>query len=258
MQNTRVFLMVFFLLFLTQGNGIAQIHVSNEVGVLAGPAGFFTDYGERWNVRNNLENEGFGVGVVHYLSFAYKARCTCERSESWFSDHFRIRNEFDYLRSKLEHFGPVANGKGEGARKLRAMHGFTETYELGTHLEYHFMRIKDFTNFAVLFGPYVSLGVHYVYYTPTAYSDLGPVDDPKILFPSFQGGLDLEPSTTFAISGSVGVRYRLGMQHDLLIDARWNYYNSDFIDGLDVQGPQNKYNDWIFWLNVGYVFYINF
>lgn len=236
----------------------AQIHISNEVGVLAGPAAFFTDYGERWNVRSNLENGGFGIGLVHYMHFAYKERCSCYTSEGYFSDHFKIRSEFDYMQSRLEHVGPVAQKKTEGGKQLRAMHGFTETYELGMHLEYYPFSVRDFMNFGYWISPYISLGVHYVHFAPDAYSDLGSFDDPGVLFPTFKGGLDLSPGNTWAVAGSMGFRYKVSVRHDLLFDARWHYYYSDYVDGLNVQGLQNQFNDMVFWFSIGYVYYINF
>ncbi len=251
---------IFFLisaLSLWPVKNIAQINLSHEIGVLAGPAGFFTDYGERWNVRNNLENEGFGIGLVHYMNFAYKSECSCKATDWWFSKHFRIRNEIDYMSSQLDHYGPVASGNDESGRQLRAMHGSTQLFQFGTSLEYHFFGIKEFRDFAVLFGPYLSLGAHYVYFNPDAYSDLGSLDNPKVLFRTFQGGLDLDSGSTFAIVGSAGVRYRIGRNNDLLAEARWHYYDSDFIEGLSPPAAQNKFNDFVLWLNIGFVYYLD-
>ncbi|APG60890.1 THC0290_0291 family protein [Christiangramia salexigens] len=258
MINTRPIFLILLAFSLWSGKANGQISISNEIGVVAGPAGFFTDYGERYNIRNNLENRGFGVGLVHYMNFAFKPFCSCKADEWWFSEHFRIRNEIDYLRSNLKHYGPVSSKNNEGGRQLRAMHGTTQLFQIGSSLEYHFYGIKEARDFGVTFAPYISLGVHYVYYQPEAYSDLGSFDSPKVLFPTFEGGLDLSDETTFAILGSAGVRYRVGRSNDILIEGRWMYYDSDYIEGLNVMGPQNKFNDFIFWLNLGYVYYLDF
>jgi len=236
----------------------AQFGMSHEIGVLAGPAAFFTDYGERWNVRNNLENGGFGIGLIHYMNFVYSTECDCYNIEGFFNDHFRIRNEIDYLQTKLDHFGPVASKDSDGGERLRAMHGFTEVIEIGTHLEYYPMGIRDFTNFGYMLSPYISLGVHYVRYNPDAYSDLGDLDNPKVYFPAFENGINLEAGNTFSVVGSLGVRYRLGMTSDLLLESRWMYYDSDWLDGLNVQGKQNMFNDFAFWFSLGYVYYLGF
>jgi hypothetical protein len=56
------------------------------------------------------------------------------------------------------------------------------------------------------------------------------------------------------------------------MDWRWQYYFSNWVDGLNPQleyntqalglgngvpVPENKANDWIFWINFGGVFYLN-
>ena len=258
MINTRAILLIGLFLALWSGKASAQLRISHEIGILTGPAGFFTDYGERWNIRNNLENEGFGVGLVHYMNFAFKPECSCRPTKLFFTKHFRIRSEIDYMRSKLDHFGPVAQGGGESGRLLRAMHGSTQLFQGGMALEYHLFGIKEARDFAVLFAPYISLGLHYVYYDPHAYSDLGPLDSPKVLFPTFENGIFLDGGHTFAIVGSGGIRYRLGRYNDLLVEARAHYYDTDRLDGLEVQGAQNKFNDFVLWVSVGYVYYLNF
>ncbi|MCM8569520.1 glutamate dehydrogenase [Gramella jeungdoensis] len=258
MINTRAILLIGLFLALWSGKASAQLNISHEIGILTGPAGFFTDYGERWNIRNNLENEGFGVGLVHYMNFAFKPECSCRPTKLFFTKHFRIRSEIDYMRSKLDHFGPVAQGGGESGRLLRAMHGSTQLFQGGLALEYHLFGIKEARDFAVLFAPYISLGLHYVYYDPHAYSDLGPLDSPKVLFPTFEDGIFLDSGHTFAIVGSGGMRYRLGRYNDLMVEARAHYYDTDRLDGLEVQGAQNKFNDFVLWITVGYIYYLNF
>ena len=66
-------LIAFLLLF--QVKGYSQFGIAHEIAVKAGPASIFTDYGERWNVKNNLNNAGYGIGVSHYINFAYKTDC---------------------------------------------------------------------------------------------------------------------------------------------------------------------------------------
>lgn len=258
MTRFRIFLLAIFLLLLNSRSGFAQIGITHEVGVLVGPASIFTDYGERWNVKNNLENAGLGIGLVHYMTFGYRARCNIYATENFFSDHFKIRTEFDYFYSDLEHFGPVASKDSDGGRLLRAMHGRTSLYEVGAALEYYPLSIRDFSSFAFRFSPYINLGVHYVYYNPGAYSDFGDLNNPKNVFPTFQGGMDFTEGTTWTIAGSVGLRYRFTVVSDLVAEARWQYYDTDWIDGLNINAPQNKFNDFLFWFNVGYVYYLNY
>lgn len=249
---------LFFLCAFTTHKGNAQLSISHEVGVLVGPASFFTDYGERWNIQNNLSNAGLGIGLVHYMNFAFKADCNCYASRKLFSEHFKIRTEIDYFTSKLEHFGPVAAENTQGGQLLRAMHGESHTIEIGAHLEYYPFNIRDFRYSGYRISPYISLGAHYVYYNPNAYSDLGDLTNPKNVFPTFIGGMDFEGGSTWAIAGSLGTRYRMGRSSDLVFEGRWHYYHTDWLDGLNIDAPQNKFKDFIFWLNVGYIYHFGF
>jgi hypothetical protein len=257
-MKSRLILFCILLFAVHSQRGFAQLGISHEIGVLVGPASFFTDYGERWNLKNNIENAGFGVGLVHYMNFAYKAECNCYATDNFFNDHFKIRTEMDYFTSKLEHFGPVASKNNFNGELLRAMHGRSQLLEIGASLEYYPLSIRDFASFAYKFSPFVSLGVHFVYFNPDAYSDFGDLNNPKVVFPTFIGGMDFEGGTTWAIAGSIGTRYRLNVYGDLVAEARWHYYDSDFIDGLNINAPQNKFNDFIFWVNIGYVYYLNY
>lgn len=252
-------LMLFLLFFLSpRENSFAQLGLSHEIGLLAGPASFYTDYGERWNIQNNLINSGLGVGIVHYMNFAYRAECSCYARDTFFNDHFKIRTELDYFRSALEHEGPVSNKNNINGELLRAMHGSAQMLEIGTHLEYYFRSIRDFTAFAYRFSPFISLGAHFVSYHPDAYSDFGAIDNPKNLFPTFRGGVNLESGSTWTAVAIAGTRYRIGRSSDLAFELRWQYYDTDYLDGLNINAPQNKFNDWIFWTNVGYIYYLNF
>lgn len=256
MAKFRLVVVSFWLLFLT-GKAFAQLGLSHEVGILVGPTSFSTDYGERYNFQNNVSNAGLGIGLVHYMNFAFRADCNCYARDTYFNDHFKIRTEIDYFRSKLEHFGPVANKpKNPNSNKLRAMHGETQTFEIGASLEYYPRSIRDYRAFSYLFSPFVSIGAHYVNFNPHAYSDLGPIEDN--LFPTFEGGLDLESGSTWALVGIAGTRYRLGPSSDINLEARFHYYDTDYLDGLNVLGKQNKFNDLVLWLNVGYIYYLNF
>jgi hypothetical protein len=252
-----IVIIIMFFVFSAQ-RSFAQLGISHEIGVMVGPASFFTDYGERWNIKNNLENAGFGIGLIHYMNFAYRQACHSYVSENFFTEHFKIRSEMDYFYSKLEHFGPVAKQDSEGGRRLRAMHGESQIFQIGAALEYYPLRIRDYNSFAFQFAPYISLGLLYAYYKPEAYSDLGPLTNPNNVFPTFVGGMDFEGGNTWAIAGSVGLRYRLSVVSDLGFEARWQYYDTDWIDGLNINAPQNKYNDFLFWFNIGYIHYLNY
>ena len=44
-----------------------------------------------------------------------------------------------------------------------------------------------------------------------------------------------------------------------MIDLRWQYYFSNWVDGLNPDPniyKENKANEWLVWLNFGYIYYI--
>jgi hypothetical protein len=51
--------------------------LSHEVGVIAGPVAFQSDYGQRYNLNTNAGNTGLGIGIIHYINFSYEAECNC-------------------------------------------------------------------------------------------------------------------------------------------------------------------------------------
>ena len=75
----------------------------------------------------------------------------------------------------------------------------------------------------------------------------------------------LVQATDVMFAWSVGVRYKLSDLSDLMLDARWQYYFSNWVDGLNpslanngsVPVPENKANDWIYWINLGYIYYLD-
>src|SRR5680860_1698442 len=102
MLRSRYIVLILFLLLFCKESGFAQLGISHEIGVLVGPTSFLTDYGERYSLQNNVSNSGLGVGLVHYMNFAYKAECNCYTIDRYFNDHFKIRTEIDYFYTKLE------------------------------------------------------------------------------------------------------------------------------------------------------------
>ena len=256
----RILLVFFLLTSMGRSAAYAQggwrIGVAQEIGVVAGPLAFFSDYGIRYNLDTDTGNTGMGIGIVHYINFAFAADCNCYTMDSYFNDHFRIRSELDFHQTKLNHFGEVASKDNLGGRQLRGMIGNSQVFEIGAHLEYFPLSIRDYTAFAYPISPFVSLGANFVHFDPHAYSTLGPLEDN--LFHTFEGGMDLESGTTWSIVLGGGMRYKLGTSSDLVMNLQWRYYDTDFLDGLDHDNPQNKFNDIIFWLNFGYIYYLNF
>lgn len=266
-MNTRHLLMVFFLLFFAKQEVYSQFGFSHELGLITGPVVFYSDFGQRNNFETNSENVGFGIGLIHYINFSYRADCNCYSRDTYFNDHFKIRNEIDYHQTNLAHYGRwVAPEKTSlFADQLRAMSGTVSVLEIGSQLEYFPLSIRDFASNGYKIAPFVSLGAHWVNYDSKVRSSLGPLNTPASTPDKYLNSFQQGAASTFAIVGSVGIRYKLNTMSDLMLDSRWEYYFTDYVDGLNpsqenngtVPVPENKANEWIFWLNVGYIYYLN-
>ena len=266
-MNARILLMVFLFLAVAKQEIIAQLGFSHEIGIITGPVAFYSDYGQRYDFETNIGNVGFGVGIIHYLNFSYRADCNCYTRDTYFNDHFKIRSEIDYHVTNLEHLGEWVDPDKTSlpAEQLRAMKGSTKVFDIGAQLEFFPLSIRDFAAGSYKFAPFGSFGVHWVSFDPEVYSELGPLNTTLTTPPKYFNSFQQEGDSTWSIVMSAGTRYKLSPLSDLMIDARWQYYFSNWVDGLNpslenngVQDvPENKANDWIFWLNIGYIYYLD-
>ena len=239
----------------------AQFGFSHEVGAIVGPVAFQSDYGERHNLATNAGNTGYGIGIIHYLNFSYRAECNCYTPETYFNDHFKLRSELSYNKTNLQHYGEwVAPSKTSlTANQLRAMHGSTSVTNIGMQLEFFPLSIRDFTANIGSFAPFVSLGGQFSIYSPKASSDLGPLGTPLTTPVKYLDGYTNSGGTVWSVVTSVGTRYKLTPLSDLMVDLRMQYYFSNWVDGLNPNPAiytENKANDWLVWLNFGYIYYI--
>ncbi len=234
----------------------AQLGLSHELGFIIGPVAFQSDYGERYDFNTNAGNVGIGVGIVHYLNFSYSDNCDCYTRDSYFNDHFKLRSELNYHVTTLNHLGPLSERNTLGGLQLRSMEGKAKVFEVGMQLEWYPWSIRDFQSGATKFAPYLGLGLHYVNASPEAVSSLGPLNNSVTTFPTFINRIDTSGESAFAIIGDVGLRYKLNPLSDLLLSSKWHYYTSDLVDGLNPRNVNNRANDWIWWFNVGYIFYL--
>lgn len=266
-MNTRFLLMLFLLLLLALQEVYSQFGFSQEVGIIAGPLAFYSDFGERNSFETNSKNTGFGFGIVHYLNFAYRGSYSSYTRNTYFNDHFKIRTEIDYHRTELKHYGQwVAPEKTSlFADQLRAMRGSIRVIEIGKQLEYYPLSIRAYQANDNKLMPFLGLGIHYVNFKPEITSTLGKLNTPITTPDKYYNSFQQTWGSTASLVGSVGVRYKLSQFSDLMLDSRWLYYFSDYVDGLNPslenngvrEVPENKSNDWIFWLNLGYIYYIN-
>jgi hypothetical protein len=239
----------------------SQLGLSHEIGIIAGPIWFQSDYGERHDIETNLNNLGIGVGVVHYLGFYFDPECKCKKRYTYFNDHFKIRSELSYNKTELRHFGQWVDESKQslGAKQLRAMRGESTNLNLGMLLEYYPFSLREFDSNVGGFAPYASAGAQYVWTSPEAYTTLGRLGDPTVTHPKYLNAFSNQSESIWSLVASLGTRYKIAEQHDLNFDLRWQYYFSNWVDGLNPDSKiytENKSNDWIFWVNFGYIYYI--
>ncbi|MAN59886.1 MAG: glutamate dehydrogenase [Flavobacteriaceae bacterium] len=266
-MNARILLVVLLFLAVAKQGVFSQYGFSHEVGLITGPVAFYSDFGLRNDFDTNKGNVGFGIGLVHYINFAYSADCNCYTRDTYFNDHFKLRNEIDYHKTNFEHFGELVEPDETSvfSDQLRAMEGSTTVFEIGSQLEFFPLSIRDFSSGGFKLAPFISLGAHWVSFNPEVTSELGAINTPISTPIKYINSFQQEGDSTWAIVGSVGVRYKLTPLSDLMLDSRWGYYFSDWVDGLnpsfDNNGvlpvPENKSNDWIYWLNIGYIYYLD-
>jgi hypothetical protein len=244
---------------------------SHELGLIVGPVFFQSDYGERYNFDTNVGNSGYGIGLIHYLNFSYRADCNCYNPDTYFNDHFKLRSEISFNKTTLKHYGQYVTDEKVAtslvAKQLKAMEGSTAVTNIGVQLEFYPLSIRDFTATDGAFAPFISLGGQFSFYSPTATSSLGrlgtPLTTPKKYLDPSDGekyGFTNESGTVWSIVSSLGTRYKLNPRADLIADARIQYYFSNWVDGLNPNPDvykENKANDWNLWINFGYIYYLN-
>jgi hypothetical protein len=240
----------------------AQLGFSHEVGIITGPIAFQSDFGVRQDFETNSGNSGYGIGIVHYINFAYRADCSCYTTDTYFNDHFKLRSEISWNTTKLNHFGQWVDESqtSNAADQLRAQSGEATNLDLGMQIEYYPLSIRSFQGFGYSFAPFVSLGAHFTAYNPkaaTTYGDQDPANASNFYGLWQPGSIDPSSGSTWSVVTSVGVRYKLSIVADLMVDLRWQYFNSDWVDGLNHQLPSNKSNDWLTWFNFGYIYYLD-
>jgi hypothetical protein len=253
--------LLLFLLPLYSITTQAQFGFSHEIGAFVGGVAFQSDFGVRHDFETNAGNTGFAIGLIHYLNFSYRADCNCYSTDTYFNDHFKLRSELSYNSTKLEHFGEWADKDSPLGYKLRAMKGEAKVTDLGMQLEYFPWSIREFTAREGAWAPFIGLGAHYAFFQNDTYSELGPLGTLETTYPRYlPDGWSSEGGSTWSVVSSVGTRYKLTELSDLFVELRWQYYFSDWVDGLrkdpDVW-KENKANDWNLWFHFGYIYYLD-
>ena len=82
----------------------SQLGFSHEIGVIAVPVEFRLDFRNRDNTETNFSKSGIGIGIVHYINFACRTDCNCYTTDTYFNNHFKVRNEIYWNKTNLEYF----------------------------------------------------------------------------------------------------------------------------------------------------------
>lgn len=251
-----------FAFLLSMQVSYSQLGFSHEVGVITGPIVYQSDFGERYDFETNSGNIGIGIGIVYYINFDYLTNYYYNSSKNYFTDHCKIRAEIAWNKTKLNHFGEWVDKEraGSNADKLRAHSGEAQNWNIGAQLEYYPLSIKAFSQGAVSLAPFVSFGAQYVSFNPSVETSFGDqnIDNLNNFYPSWEpGSISDKSGSTWSVVGSIGTRYKLTILSDLMIDVRIQRFFNDSTDGLDHQLASNKSNDWLAWINFGYIYYFD-
>lgn len=255
-------ILALLLLIVLPYSSFSQSGIVHEIGAIVGRTEFRSDYGQRNNTQTNLNNMGFGIAVVDYMNFSYT-----DYYYQYFKEHFKIRSELSYSKTNLQHYGEWVKKNSIGAKQLQAMRGSTQLFNLGMQLEFYLLDIHDFENTIGSFAPYISVGPQISFYTTTASSTMGDLGTPITTFPKYMTpsdghphGYSNESKAVFSGTLNIGTRYKLTTMSDLVLDLRAQYFNSDWVDGLNPNEDlykENKDNDWLTFIGVGYIIYLD-
>ncbi|WP_299777503.1 glutamate dehydrogenase [uncultured Formosa sp.] len=221
-----------------------------EIGLLAGPVQMRSDFGLKGDSETNSGNIGFGAGLMLDINpMDWGSR------RDYAYDHFKLRFDFSYNQTNLQHYGKyvAADQTSEDANRLRNQRGESKNFNIGAGLEYYPLSLRNFYYGFFDFTPYLILGAQYTYANPGS----NITDSDQLFSPWESGSVNVDSFYTAALNTGVGLRYKVSEYSDFLIEAKWQFFNSDWVDGLNHQLEYNKNNDSLIWINFGYVYYIN-
>jgi hypothetical protein len=230
----------------------AQSFFEHEIGINGGFYQLRSDYGERFDRETNSGNQGTTFALTYYLNRASRRRV------SYFMEHVKYRIDLIYSSVDLQHYGRYAD-----APVLQAMTGSFSNIGLSTGIEYFPFGIRMQTynqwySFGELISPYAGVAVGLNYVSPDAESSLeGGLNNPANVFPTFVGtdvdnGIVLDSRAVLSLNLRLGLRFNLGKRDGILLESSWMLFGSDLVDGIKPVGPQNKYTDWSWGINIGY------
>ena len=212
-----------------------------------------TDYGERGHFASSYANIGYAFGGIMYLSVSDKRKYWNQRGNFYY-DHFRLRFEISFMKTKLKHRGRYTEGTSENTIKYNAMRGISTILNYGFQIEYSISPISD----NQFLEPYVSFGILRNSNKPQLNSTIGNINTDNSLIPTvYTNGVFLNKNTSFSPIISAGIRVNKNEKSKYLIDFRLQRFNSDIVEGLKPKLDANKFNDWLLCMSFGYILKLN-
>jgi len=235
---------------------LAQSSFSHEIGGFVGINAMQSDFG----TKSPIGSTGFGLGIVHYMNFAYNSECNCYNSPTFFNNHFKVRTELSYNSTKFEYNDKWTDGNSVLAQQLKALKGQSDVTNIGMQLEYYFLGVREMAHGNGSFSPYVGLGMQFSVFKTDTHSELGKLNTPISTPVKYYGAWSDGGGSTFSTVANIGTRYKLSRNSDLFAEVRTQYYFSDWVDGLKPDAAiytENKSKDMLTQLNFGYIYYLN-
>ncbi len=237
---------------------LAQVNPNGnsfDIGITTGMSSFQTDFGENGDFSGEtFGNIGFNIGANFYMGFIDRR---ASGSNHWFKNHAKLTGNVSYFNATIDHFGNLVEDNYQ-AGLFEAMHAKTKMLNVGVGLQYFIFDLAEFNPKNVnLFAPYVGVEFSYNYLKPEVTSDLGNLNTYLPYVYRAPNTIFNESISTFSVGYSLGTRIKVSYQSDIDINLAWKNMLSDKLDGLVPQIDANKHNDWLYTVNVGYVFYID-
>ncbi|QDO93374.1 glutamate dehydrogenase [Formosa sediminum] len=246
LYKQRLFLILFFFSCIN----LFYAQTGYEIGLLVGPAQMRSDFGLREDKDTNTGNIGFGAGIMFNINpIDWGSR------RDYVYDHFKLRFDLSYNKTSLQHYGKYVDPEdnSDAAQRLRNQTGEAKNFSGGIALEYYPLSLRNFFYQFFDFSPYLILGGQLTFANP----DSNITDADQIYAPWGLNAINTESFYTTALNTGIGIRYKVSDYSDFLLEAKWQFFNSDWVDGLNHDLTYNKNNDSLIWVSVGYVYYLN-
>ncbi len=245
---------IFFALVLSFSLTVfSQINLLHEAGVIAGPVSMQTDFGERHHFPSSVLNIGYGVGLVYYISVDPNRMRWNQRGD-YLQNHLKLRFELSYMQDKLIQRGRYIEGNSVQAALLKGIVANPKLFNAGAQIQFSVFSASDFKSWE----PYFSLGGMFTSYKPQLESLLGDIEtNPSLIPNAYINGIHNDGGSAGSLVLGAGTTYTTNNDLKLIFDFRWQRFLADDIDGLTPLISANKYNDWLFFLNVGVAFKLN-